>query len=131
MIRKAKESNVKEIESLMKSVDGFWDESWRKDVVRRGIIASNGLSFIYEKKGEVLGFACAHDVGFRGYLSELIVSPKMQGKGIGRKLLRMVESKLQERGCKVLISDVWKNSEMFYKKLGWSRPGVTLLRKKL
>jgi len=115
----------------MKSVKDFWDDSWREDVIRQGITSSNGLSFVYEQKGEILGFVCAHDLGFRGYLSELIVAPKIQGKGIGKKLLCKVENKLQEKGCKILISDIWQDSVRFYLKLGWSEPNVKLLRKKL
>ena len=115
----------------MKSVKGFWDESWRKDVIETGIKSSNGLSFVYEEKGEILGFICAHDLGFRGYLSELIVSPKVQKRGIGKKLLHKVEKEFKRRGCKIIISDIWKNSVSFYEKLGWSKPDVILLRKRL
>jgi ribosomal protein S18 acetylase RimI-like enzyme len=131
MIRKAKESDTKKIESLMKSVNGFWDDSWRKDVVFLGIKSSSGLAYVYENNNEIVGFICAHDLGFRGYLSELIVSPSAQKKGIGRKLLMKVETELSKRGCRVLISDVWKNSIEYYKKQGWREPGVKLLRKKL
>lgn len=131
MIRKTKASDSGKIEILMKSVEGFWDNSWRKDVIKLGIKTSNGLSFVYEENNDILGFICAHDVGFRGYLSELIVSPKIQNMGVGKKLLQRVESELRKGGCKVLISDVWKNSKRFYKNLGWSKPSVILLRKKL
>jgi len=115
----------------MKSVKDFWDDSWREDVIRFGIKSSNGLSFVYEENSNILGFICVHDLGFRGYLSELIVAQRMQGKGIGKKLLRRVESELKKNGCKVLISDVWENAKTFYENLGWGRPNVILLRKKL
>jgi len=115
----------------MKSVKGFWDDSWRKDVIKLGIQSSNGLSFVYEEKDIILGFICVHDVGFRGYLSELIVSSKIQNKGVGKKLLQRIENELQKRGCAILISDVWKSSGQFYINLGWSEPDVILLRKKL
>ena len=131
MIKKAKISDSPKIELLMKSVKNFWDDSWRKDVIKLGIKASKGLSFVYEENGDILGFICAHDIGFRAYLSELIVSPKIQDQGVGKKLLCKVEEKLQEGGCKILISDVWQNSTRFYSKLGWSEPNVKFLRKKL
>jgi len=131
MIRKAKVTDAIQIEFLMKSVEGFWDNSWRKTAIKIGIKSSNSLSFVYVEKGKVLGFVCAHDVGFRGYLSELIVTSKIQGSGVGKKLLQRVENKLRKSGCKILISDVWKNSEGFYSKMGWSKPNVKLLRKVL
>jgi ribosomal protein S18 acetylase RimI-like enzyme len=81
--------------------------------------------------GKVVGFACAHDLGFRAYLSELIISKEFRNMGIGKDLIRRVEKELSERNCKILISDVWKDSVGFYRTLGWSEPDVKLLRKKL
>ena len=115
----------------MKSVKDFWDDSWRKDVIKLGIKTSNGLSFVYEENDDILGFICAHDLGFRGYLSELVVSPKAQNKGVGKKLLLKVEKLLEQKGCRVVISDVWKSAVKFYENSGWSAPDVKLLRKKL
>jgi len=131
MIRKAKKRDAEKIESLMKSVKGFWDDSWRKDVVLLGIKSSSGLAYVYENNNEILGFICAHDLGFRGYLSELIVAPKVQKKGIGKKLLVRVEKELKEKGCHTLVADVWKDAKKFYTNSGWSAPEVILLRKKL
>jgi N-acetylglutamate synthase len=131
MIRKTKLSDISHIESLMKSVEGFWDKDWKEDVIQIGIKSANGLSFVFEENDEILGFICVHDVGFRAYLSELVVSVKAQGKSIGKELVAKVEKELKKRGCKTLISDVWKDAEEFYAKLGWSKPDVVLLRKKL
>jgi ribosomal protein S18 acetylase RimI-like enzyme len=131
MIRVTKLSDVSQIEFLMKSVEGFWDKGWRQDVIQLGIRSANGLSFVYEENDNILGFICAHDFGFRAYLSELVVSPKVQGKGVGQQLVEKVQEELKERGCKIIISDVWKDAEHFYVKLGWSKPNVILIRKKL
>ena len=38
---------------------------------------------------------------------------------------------MTEVGCCVVIADVWRDAESFYKKLGWESPDVVLLRKKL
>jgi len=45
--------------------------------------------------------------------------------------VRQVEQELTERNCAVLISDVWKNAEGFYRALGWTSPDVVLLRQRL
>jgi len=66
----------------MKTIPGFCDEKWRNKVIERGIDAANGLSFVREENSKVVGFICAHDLGFRAYLSELIVSKEEQGKSI-------------------------------------------------
>ena len=93
--------------------------------------SASGLAFIWEESNQVLGFICAHDLGFRAYLSEFIVDKSGRNRKIGKMLLKHVEHELINRGSNVLIADVWKDAEGFYKSLGWSEPDVILLRKKL
>jgi len=73
----------------------------------------------------------AHDLGFRAYLSELIVGQGAQGRGIGRNLVERVQDELARRGRRVLIADVWHDAEPFYRSLGWESPDVVLLRRRL
>jgi GNAT superfamily N-acetyltransferase len=131
MIRTADKKDIPEIIGLMKSEPGFWDELWRDNALEIGIDAANGLSFIFEDKGKIVGFACAHDFGFRAYLSELIISREYRNKGIGESLINRIENTLSEIGCKILISDVWKGALPFYRSIGWSEPDVLLMRKNL
>ena len=131
MIKQATSQHVLAICSLIQSVSGFWDDSWRLDVIERGIEAARGLAFVYEENSSVIGFVCAHDLGFRAYLSELVVAGGARSQGIGTQLVRRVEAELVARGCAVLIADVWRDAERFYRALGWEPPPVVLLRKKL
>ncbi len=41
------------------------------------------------------------------------------------------ERLLADRGCAVLIADVWRDAERFYRSQGWTPPDVVLLRKRL
>lgn len=131
MIRTANTKDIPEIMGLMKSEPGFWSKSFRDNVLELGIDAANGLAFVQEDKGKIVGFACAHDLGFRAYLSEFIISREYRNKGIGKGLINRIENELSERGCSILISDVWKDSVAFYKSIGWSEPDVVLMRKNL
>ena len=131
MIRLAKSEDIHEIRSLMNTIQGFWQNSWRSDVLESGLRSSDGLAFVYTEDNRIVGFVCAHDLGFRGYLSELVVAETHRRRGIGRKLVKKVEKELTMRGCEILVADVWKDAEAFYVKLGWSPPDVILLRKKL
>jgi predicted N-acetyltransferase YhbS len=131
MIRKVEQNDIPAIKALMQSEPGFWQDVWRPDVLERGLASSGDLSFVWEEDGQVIGFVCAHDFGFRSYLSELIVKRSARNRDIGTKLVERIHQELSERGCAVLISDVWKDAEDFYKALGWSEPDAKLLRKRL
>lgn len=131
MIRNANNTDIPAIKKLMESEPGFWDESWRDNVIQIGIESADDLAFVWEVDGIIFGFISAHDMGFRAYLSELIVSPKKRGAGIGVSLIHEVEKNLIRKGCKIFVADVWKDAIGFYQYLGFSGPDVKRLRKKL
>jgi hypothetical protein len=70
VIRLASTSDVAGIRALLKSVPGFWDETWRADVLERALASSETVALVHHENQVLVGFACAHDVGFRAYLSE-------------------------------------------------------------
>ena len=131
MIREATQDDIPAIETLMKGEPGFWQDNWRADVLNRAMVSARGLAFVYVADGAIVGFICGHDLGFRGYLSELIVAKARKGEGIGRQLVAHLEAELAAHGCKLLIADVWKDARGFYESLGWTPPDVILLRKRL
>ena len=130
MIRKAEEIDIPKIEQLMRSEPGFWSDKWPKDALHTAIRSAEGLALVWDEQGMILGFICAHNLGFRGYLSELIVSKEARGKNIASGLLERIEQELRSQGCPIVISDVWKTAEPFYRKMGWFPPDVTLLAKR-
>ena len=131
MIRLAGISDVPAIQEMIKSIPGLWDENWRSDVVERAIMSGDAIALVHLEGDTIDGFLCSHDVAFRGYLSELVVSPSAQRKGIGGRLLAEAERRLSERGCALVVADVWRDAEGFYLAQGWSAPQVVLLRKRL
>ena len=131
MIRTASEADVDSIRTIMKSVHGFWDEAWRTDVLERALISAESLAIVHVDDNTIDGFACAHDLGFRAYLSELVVLPSAHGKGIGGELLGEIERLLKRRGCSLMIADVWQDAFGFYSSRGWAPPPVVLMRKRI
>ena len=104
---------------------GYAQSAWRNDAVRRAVAAADGLAYIADEDGLLIGFACAHDVGFRAYLSELVVAPSHQRQGVGSAPLAAVERGLAERGCTLVFVDVFPPA--FYRRLRWREPRATLL----
>lgn len=130
-IRPAVESDVDQIRSLIEAIPGLWHPDWRSDILERAIRSADGLAFVWIEGEALVGFACAHDVGFLAYLSLLAVAESARGHGVGTALIRRIEQTLANRGCTVLISDVWRDALGFYQSLGWSAPPVILLRHRL
>src|SRR5262249_42503643 len=131
VIRPASASDVASIRALMDAVPGFLDPTWRSDVLERALASPETIAIVDDEGGMLVAFACAHDVGFRAYLSELVVLPAWLRKGVGSRLLTELEQRLAARGCAVVIADVWQDAERFYRSQGWTPPPVVLLRKRL
>ena len=131
MIRRMRKRDLKDVKSLIQSIPGLWHDVYTDKTIARAFVSCAGLAFVYEYHNRLAGCIFAHDLGFKGFLSMLAVSEKMRHHGIGEQLLKYVEDILRKRGCELIVSDVWKSAENFYKKNGWDYPEAVLLRKRL
>ena len=130
MIRKMKKEDLPSVKSLMQSIPGFWHKVWNDATLNRSFSTSGDLAFVWEDDGNVVAFIFCYDLGFRAYLGEFAVVENRQGHGIGTKLLSHIEGILKEKGTELIIADVWKSAEPFYRGLGWSDPQAVLLGKR-
>lgn len=131
MIRAMKKEDLSSIKTLMQPIPNFWHGVWNNDTLERAFYASNDLAFVFVDDREVIAFIFCYDLGFRAYLGEFAVAENKRGLDIGKKLLSHVENILKQRGCELIISDVWKSAEPFYRKQGWKEPQALLLGKRL
>ena len=100
MVRPATNNDIPNIKKLMQSEPGFWQDSWREDILSRALDSAGGLAFVWGEGGRILGFVCAHDVAFRGYLSEPIVTGPVRRQGIGRQLVHRIGKELRASGAR-------------------------------
>jgi ribosomal protein S18 acetylase RimI-like enzyme len=131
MVREASTADITSIRSLMQGEPGFWQPWWSDRTVAEAIRSADGLAFVWEENSEILGLVCPHDLGFRAYLSELVVGSGARHRGIGTRLVQAVEEALRGKDLRVLIADVWRDAEPFYRSLGWEPPDVLLQRQLL
>lgn len=131
MIREARREDLPAIRLLMEAEPGFWQRDWSEATLAKGIETAGDLALVWEEETSIAGFVCAHDLGFRAYLSELIVARGARGRGIGKSLVERIQAELARRGRRILIADVWHDAEPFYRSLGWEPPDVVLLRRRL
>ncbi len=129
-IRTAKLSDESQIKDLMKSSSGVWQKDWRENAIEIALINAGDCALVVEENGMIIGFASFHDCGFRAYLSEMIIAESEQKKGIGMALLQEGEKILSERGCCLVVADVFPPAVGFYEKDGWGIP-TSKLRSKM
>src|SRR4029453_12520204 len=94
VIREARTTDISDIRALMNSVAGFWDSSWRPDVLERALGSPDTIALVHQDGADIDGFISAHDLSFRAYLSELVVAPQAQRRGIGARLLAEIERRV-------------------------------------
>jgi predicted N-acetyltransferase YhbS len=128
-IRSATVADEKEIKKLLKATTGVWQTWWRETAVAKALQSADTMALVALREDRIVGFACFHDVGFRAYLSEMVVRKSEQGSGIGSKLLREAETMLASKGCQLIVADVYPPAEGFYIKNGWAKPKAILMSK--
>lgn len=130
-LRQAELTDADAIARLLRSIPGIWQPEWRSDCVHHAIRAADGLVFVALDHDEVIGFICGHDLGFRAYLSEFAVVEAQRHSGVGTALLQFFESALVQRGCGLVVADVYPPAEPFYRTRGWAAPAALLLSHRL
>ena len=138
-IRKLTAQDAPQIAELLKEIG--WFESFKGDTVSAvtervrfhtaQCLADNSHSaFVAETpNGQIVGYGSVHWLpylflqGPEGYVSELFVRESARGQGIGRELLKVIETEAKTRGCVRLSLINLRNREsymrQFYVKAGW------------
>lgn len=91
-------------------------------VIDKKLAAGDGLFFVAEVGGEVVGSIMAGYDGHRGWIYALAVLPEYRMRGIGSRLVRHAEEQLRDLGCpKINLQILQGNEEVqaFYCKLGY------------
>ncbi len=90
--------------------------------IRKKTEVADGLFFVAEAEGRLVGTVMAGYDGHRGWIYSLAVDPVFRKQGIGRRLLRHAETSLLERGCvkiNLQIADGNEGVIGFYEKTGY------------
>jgi GNAT superfamily N-acetyltransferase len=138
-IRQVSAQDARQLAELLREIG--WFESFKNDpfeAVSRQVrlhieqcLADNSHSiFVAEPRdGKIVGYGSVHWLpylflkGPEGYVSELFVRESARGQGVGRELLRNIETEARARRCTRLSLINLRNREsytrQFYVKAGW------------
>lgn len=89
----------------------------------RKLAQQDGLLFIAESEGRVLGTVMAGYDGHRGWIYSLAVAPEARGQGLGTALMCHAEAALSALGCPKINLQILADNQgvaAFYRKLGYS-----------
>lgn len=123
IVRRFQANDVDQLTALWNTVLPS-SQSWNdpQQVLCRKLNRYDGLVFVAERDGAVVGAVLAGYDGVRGWIYQLAVAPEHQRCGIGRMLLSEAESALLASGCpKVNLQIRSTNAEVleFYWRCGY------------
>ena len=107
---------------LLKSVSSFYKDTDNREAIMRVYKNNPNLFLIAEDKGKIVGSVLGQGDGRIGFVWSLAVLPNEQGKGIGKKLMIEIESRLKKMGCVGICLFTGKEKKAavnLYKTLGY------------
>lgn len=123
LIRQCTEEDIDAIISLWNGI--FRNDSLHNEPrgsIERKLQMHDGLFFVAESDGTIIGTVMAGYDGHRGWLYSLAVDPDFRHRGIGASLVETAEMALKQLGClKVNLQVLGDNGAVveFYRKLGF------------
>jgi ribosomal protein S18 acetylase RimI-like enzyme len=109
-----------------------WNDP-HKDIQRK-LTTQPELFLVAELAGQIVATVMAGFDGHRGWVNYLAVSQEYRNAGLGRALMRHVETALVERGCPKLNLQVRTTNQAvlaFYRRMGYDTDEVVTLGKRL
>ena len=103
-------------------------------VLDKKLAVDDGLLFVAEVDGKVVGSVMAGYDGHRGWIYSLAVLPEHRRRGLGSRLVRHAEEQLKALGCPKINLQIMKGNEAvesFYRKLGYESEQRISMGKKL
>ncbi len=123
-VRPYEETDEQNVISLWREV--FPDPPWWNDPaldIRRKLAVQRELFLVADDGGRVVGTAMGGYDGHRGWVYYVAVAPRSRRCGTGTALMRAVEARLTELGCRKLNLQVRAANAAvidFYRNLGYT-----------
>ena len=106
------------------ALEAFFVEGDRTDEAEIARMSARGTFVVLEREG---GLAGAVYVELDGYFGMLAVAPEMQGKGLGKRLVRIAEAMCEASGASTMrlkIVNLREELGRWYRSLGYREVGT-------
>lgn len=103
-------------------------------VIDKKLAAKDDLFFVAVQNDELVGTIMAGYDGHRGWIYSIAVRPDLRNQGIGSKLVRFAESRLEALGCMKINLQIMDGNEAvrhFYETLGYTEERRVSMGKRL
>jgi ribosomal protein S18 acetylase RimI-like enzyme len=102
--------------------------------IDKKLAVSDGLFFVAEAGGRVVGSIMAGYDGHRGWIYSLAVLPEYRRRGLGSRLMRHAEERLRLLGCPKINLQIMEGNEAveaFYRNQGYQTEQRISMSKKI
>lgn len=96
----------------------------RREMIQKQIQLPNTIALVAEKEGKLIGSVFGTHDGRRGWINRLAVLPEFQRKGIGRELVKELETRFHKMGIGIiasLVEDWNKTSLRVFQRIGYKK----------
>lgn len=125
MFRKMQIKDYEAAYNLWKEVEGVGLSSAdEKDNIEKYLKRNEGLSFVAEQNGKVIGAVLAGHDGRRGYIHHLAVDEDNRSEGIGSTLVEKCIEQFKNEGiekCHIAVFGGNNLGRKFWNTQGWTR----------
>lgn len=134
LYRQATINDYDQMYNLWKNIEGIGlSDSDTKENIEKFLNKNQGLNYICEEEGKIIGTILCGEDGRRGYLYHLAVDKDYRRKGIGTKLVNLVFDNLKKKGiikCHLFVFYENELGKTFWEKNGWSKRDELLIYSK-
>jgi predicted N-acetyltransferase YhbS len=115
------------INAAFRKAESFFIDRDRIDMETVRSLMEKGEFLVAEEEGTLVACVYLERRGERTYLGLLSVNPKLQGKGIGSKLMTAAEEQCASTGCRFIdlrIVNLRAENHAFYSRRGYAETGT-------
>ena len=122
-------ASIKDLNALVELEQiAFQKDAFNPRRIKYLLTSARSTVFVLEKNKEIIGAAYLlwHKNRSNGRIYNIVITPKLQGRGYGEKLLRECERACKRRHCRLISLEVRidnKPAIAFYKKHGFEITG--------